>query len=165
MRTIFVILLVFLINPIWANSQSVDSNSVRIESNEGISTFSLFQQKCSYCVINGFVRDYLVIEQTRTQETSDEFDTRLYVFVGIYYLELSLEKKECSCITDSINCKNYFILTDRIMKFLTENHFPIPIVRNMYLVRDDKLEIFTPTNDEGILFYNMIRKYYIGKYF
>ncbi len=47
MRAIFVIILICLINPIWASSQNVDSNSVRIESNEGISTFSIFQEKCS----------------------------------------------------------------------------------------------------------------------
>ena len=160
MRSIFFIILVFLINPIWANSQNVDSlDNVTFKSNEGYSTFSIYQEKCSYCIVNGFRRDYLVLEQTRCKETNDEYDTRLYIFVGVYYIELGLEKKECSCIPDSIKCNNYFILNDKIMKFVTESHFPDPIVRNMYLVRDDKIEIFRPTSEEGILFYNMIKKY------
>lgn len=166
MRTVIsIILLVLLINPIWASSQNVDNNSIKIESNEGFSDFLIKSEKCPYCIGNGFMRDYLVVEQTREQETSDEFDTRLYIFVGVYYLELGLEKKECSCIPDSIKCDNYFVLNDRIMKFITESHFPDPIVRNMYLVRDDKIEIFRPTSEQGILFYNMIKKYYISKYF
>jgi hypothetical protein len=165
MRSIFVIFLIFLINPIWASSQNIDSNSIRIESNKGYSEFSIYNEKCAYCISNGFVRDYLVLEQIRNRETNDEFDTRLYIFVGVYYIELSLEKKECSCIVDSISCDDYFILNDKIMKFITENHFPDPIVRNMYIVRDDEIEIFRPTTEQGILFYNMIKKYYISKYF
>ena len=82
------------------------------------SNFLIRSEKCPYCIGNGFMRDYLVVEQTREQETNDEFDTRLYIFVGVYYLELGIEKKECSCIPDSIKCDNYFVLNDRIMKFM-----------------------------------------------
>ncbi len=164
-KVISIFFFILLIGPIWASSQSVDSDRVRVQSNDGFSDFLTRTEKCSYCIVNGFTRDYLVVEQTRNQETNDEFDTRLYIFVGVYYLELGLEKKECSSIPDSIKCSNYFILNDRIMEFITESHFPDPIVRNMYLVRDDKIEIFRPTTEEGILFYNMIKKYYISKYF
>lgn len=161
---ISIVFLILLIGPIWASSQNVDNDRVRVESNNGFSDFSIRTEKCSYCIVNGFTRDYLVLEQTRNQETNDEFDTKLYIFVGVYYLELGLEKKECS-LPDSIKCSNYFILNDRIMEFITESHFPDPIVRNMYLVRDDKIEIFRPTTEEGILFYSMIKKFYISKYF
>jgi hypothetical protein len=164
MRIIFVILFIFLISPIWANSQNVDFKKVKINSNEGYSLFLISEEKCPYCLNNGFKKDYLILEQTRSCESQDEFATRLYIFVGVYYLELYLDKKECQNINDSIRCSNYFILTDRIMEFLTNNHFPDPIVRNMYLVRDNKIEIFRATTDDGILIYNMVKSHYLEKY-
>jgi len=165
MRSLILIgLFIFLIVPMWANSQSVDSGKVIINSNEGYSSFSISQEKCPYCLNNGFKKDYLILDQFRTNESQDDFETRLYIFVGIYYIELYLDRKECQNINESIKCSNYFILTDKIMEFLTNNHFPDPIVRNMYLVRDNKIEIFRATTDDGILLYNMVKSHYLEKY-
>jgi hypothetical protein len=165
MRSLILIgLFIFSMVPMWANSQSVDSERVIINSNEGYSTFLMSQEKCSYCLNNGFKKDYLILDQLRTNESQDNFETRLYIFVGIYYIELYLDKKECSNVSDSIKCSNYFILTDKIMEFLTNNHFPDPIVRNMYLVRDNKIEIFRATTDDGIHLYNMVKSHYLEKY-
>lgn len=162
MRTIFIGLLMFLINSIWVSSQIVDY--VIFESNEGTSKVAFCQENCKLCIANDFKKDYLVLEQIRTKETKDYFNSRLYIFVGFYYMELVLDKKECVKEEDSIKCTNYFLLTNKILKFVTENHFPNPIVRNMYLIRDDKIEIFRPNTEEGIIFYNLIKEYYMYNY-
>ncbi len=151
------ILLIFFLTALVTPSQELP-HSVLIKSNEGYSSFSTLHESKSFWIFTYYDKDYLVIEQSKFTIPSDN-GTRLYFFLGRFYVDMYLKKRECVQTIDGCKCYYYFEFTDKILNFIIHNKFPDPVVGSIYIKRDNEIEVFRPSDKESIEFYNMIKEY------